>query len=99
MTLAPTRSMLELKPAPVSSSRSVTRTLRLDEDVEAGIVEMAEREQFWFNLLANRVLRKLVYWEDKSSKFGFFQVLTSVVKKVFSIISDAEARELSRLRD
>ena len=96
MTLAPTRTMLELKSTPVSSSRSVTRTLRLDEDVEAGIVEMAEREQFSFNLLANRALRKLVEWEDKAGKFGFIQVPTSLVEKVFSILSDEEARELGR---
>src|SRR5690242_15291080 len=96
MTLAPTRTMLELRPAPGSSSRSVTRTLRLDEDVEAGIVEMAEREQFSFNLLANRALRKLVEWEEKASKFGFIQVPTSIVEKVFSILSDDEARELGR---
>src|SRR5438445_3008958 len=96
MTLAPTRAMLELKSTPVSSSRSVTRTLRLDEDVEAGIVEMAEREQFSFNLLANRALRKLVEWEDKAGKFGFIQVPTSLVEKVFSILSDEEARELGR---
>ena len=74
----------------------MTRTLRLDEDVEAGIVEMAEREQFSFNLLANRALRKLVEWEDKASKFGFIQVPTSLVEKVFSILSDEEARELGR---
>jgi hypothetical protein len=96
MTLAPTRTVLELKPTPVSSSRSVTRTLRLDEDVEAGIVEMAEREQFSFNLLANRALRKLVEWEDKAGKFGFIQVPTSLVEKVFSILTDEEARELGR---
>jgi hypothetical protein len=96
MTLAPTRTMLELKPAPGSSSRSVTRTLRLDEDVEAGIVEMAEREQFSFNLLANRALRKLVEWDDKATKFGFIQVPTSIVEKVFNILSDDEARELGR---
>ena len=86
--------MFELKSPPVSSSRSVTRTLRLDEDVEAGIVEMAEREQFSFNLLANRALRKLVEWEDKAGKFGFIQVPTSLVEKVFSILTDEEAREL-----
>ena len=96
MTLAPTRTTLQLKPALVSSSRSVTRTLRLDEDVEAGIVEMAEREQFSFNLLANRALRKLVEWEDKAGKFGFIQVPTSLVEKVFSILTDEEARELGR---
>src|SRR3989442_5204740 len=96
MTLAPTRTILELKSTPVSSSRSVTRTLRLDEDVEAGIVEMAEREQFSFNLLANRALRKLVEWEDKAGKFGFIQVPTSLVEKVFSILTDEEARELGR---
>src|SRR5438552_7143545 len=96
MTLAPTRTMLELKATPVSSSRSVTRTLRLDEDVRGCIVEMAEREQFSFNLLANRALRKLVEWEDKAGKFGFIQVPTSLVEKVFSILSDEEARELGR---
>src|SRR3989442_15860358 len=96
MTLAPTRSMLELKSTPVSSSRSVTRTLRLDEDVEAGIVRMAEREQFSFNLLANRALRKLVEWDDKAGKFRFIQVPTSLVEKVFSILSDEEPRKLAR---
>jgi hypothetical protein len=96
MTLAPTRTTLELKSTPVSSSRSVTRTLRLDEDVEAGIAEMAEREQFSFNLLANRALRKLVEWEDKAGRFGFIQVPISIVEKVFSILSDDEARELGR---
>jgi hypothetical protein len=88
--------MFEFKSVAVSSSRSVTRTLRLDEDVEAGIVEMAEREQFSFNLLANRALRKLVEWEDKAGKFGFIQVPTSIVEKVFNILSDEEARELGR---
>src|SRR5436853_2035992 len=96
MTLEPPRSTLQLKPASASSSRSVTRTLRLDEDVEAGIVEMAEREQFSFNLLANRALRKLVEWEDKAGKFGFIQVPTSIMEKVFNILSDEEARELGR---
>src|SRR5438128_10077350 len=94
MTLAPTRTMLELKSTPASSSRSVTRTLRLDEDVEAGIVEMAEREQFSFNLLANRALRKLVESEDKAGKFGFIQVPTSLVEKVCNILTDEDAREL-----
>ena len=88
--------MLELRSIPVSTSRSVTRTLRLDEDVEAGIVEIAEREQFSFNLLANRSLRKLMEWEDKAGKFGFIQVPTSIVEKVFSILTDEEARELGR---
>jgi hypothetical protein len=88
--------MFEFKSTPVSGSRSVTRTLRLDEDVEAGIVEMAEREKFSFNLLANRSLRKLVEWEDKASKFGFIQVPTSIVEKVFSILTDEEARELGK---
>ena len=88
--------MIELKSTPISSSRSVTRTLRLDEDVEAGIVEMAEREQFSFNLLANRALRKLVEWEDKAGKFGFIQVPVTLVEKVFSILTDEEARELGR---
>ena len=96
MTLAPPRTVLELKTSPVPSSRSVTRTLRIDEDIETGIVAMAEREQFSFNLLANRALRKLVEWEDQAEKFGFIQVPISIVEKVFRILSDEEARELGR---
>src|SRR5947208_5799225 len=57
---------------------------------------MDEREQFLFNLLANRALRKLVEWEDKAGKVGFIQAPSSLVEKVFSILSDEEARELGR---
>jgi hypothetical protein len=60
------------------------------------MVEMAEREQFSFNLLANRALRKLVEWDDKAGKFGFIQVPISIVEKVFNILTDEEARELGR---
>lgn len=95
MTLAPTRTTFQLKSAPISS-KSVTRTLRLDEDIDAEIAEMAGKEQFSFNLLANRALRKLVEWDDKAAKFGFIQVPTSIVEKVFSILTDEEARELGR---
>jgi hypothetical protein len=96
MTLPQTRATFQLRSATPTNLRSVTRTLRIDEDIEAGVAEMAEREQFSFNLLANRALRKLVEWEDKADKFGFIQVPISIVERVFGILSDEEARGLGR---
>ncbi|HZY47763.1 MAG TPA: hypothetical protein VFE96_08215 [Candidatus Bathyarchaeia archaeon] len=96
MTLEPSRTVFQFRSTPVSSSRSVTRTLRLDEDVQAGVAELAGREQLSFNLLANKSLRKLVEWDDMAEKFGLIQVPTSIVEKVFSMLNDEEARELGR---
>jgi hypothetical protein len=96
MTLAQSRSPYPVIQTPAPSPRSVTRTLRIDEDVEARVVGIADRDHLSFNLLANRALRKLVEWEDKAEKFGFIQVPTAIVERVFGTFSEGEARELGR---
>lgn len=96
MTVAQSRGPNLFMQTPPSSGRGVTRTLRIDEDVEARVVAMAERDHLSFNLLANRALRKLVEWEDKADKFGFIHVATATVERVFSTFSDQEARDLGR---
>jgi hypothetical protein len=89
------RAMLQLN-VPTHTSRSVTRTLRLDEDVENGIVEIARKEKLPFNLLANKALRKLVEWESKAEKFGFVNFPAATLEKLFSTLSEEQARELGR---
>jgi hypothetical protein len=87
--------MLQLN-VPQTPSRSVTRTLRLDEDVENGIVEIARREKLPFNLLANKALRKLVEWESKADKFGFVNFPAATLEKLFASLNDEQARTLGK---
>src|SRR5881296_4005367 len=89
-----TRPLVDLRTVPMQSSRAVTRTLRIDSDVESRIEMLAEKEGVSFNLLANRSLRKLVEWEATAEKFGFAQVPLHALERVFNILSEEQARVL-----
>ncbi len=91
-----TRPTLEFRPISLSSSRAVTRTLRIDSDVESRIEQLAEKEGVSFNLLANRSLRKLVEWEATAEKFGFAQVPLHALERVFNLLTEQQSRELGR---
>jgi hypothetical protein len=80
----------------MQSSRAVTRTLRIDSDVESRIEQLAEKEGVSFNLLANRSLRRLVEWEATAEKFGFAQVPLHALERVFSLLSEEQARVMGR---
>jgi len=80
----------------MQSSRAVTRTLRIDSDVESRIELLAEKEGVSFNLLANRSLRRLVEWEATAEKFGFAQVPLHSLERVFNLLSEEQARVLGR---
>lgn len=96
VTLRQSRQSIEFRPVFLPSTRAVTRTLRIDADVESRIEQLAEKEGVSFNLLANRSLRKLVEWEATAEKFGFAQVPLYALEKVFSLLSEDQARELGR---
>src|SRR5215467_9378303 len=91
-----TRPTIDFRPISAPSARAVTRTLRIDADVEARIEQLADKEGVSFNLLANRSLRKLVEWEATAEKFGFAQVPLHSLERVFGLLSDAQAREMGR---
>ena len=91
-----TRPSIDFRPISAPSARAVTRTLRIDADVEARIEQLADKEGVSFNLLANRSLRKLVEWEATAEKFGFAQVPLHSLERVFGLLSDAQAREMGR---
>ena len=96
MITAPTRPLIELRTVSMQSSRAVTRTLRIDSDVESRIELLAEKEGVSFNLLANRSLRRLVEWEATAEKFGFAQVPLHSLERVFNLLTEEQARELGR---
>jgi len=91
-----TRPTIDFRPISVPSARAVTRTLRIDSDVESRIEQLAEKEGVSFNLLANRSLRKLVEWEATAEKFGFCQVPLHSLERVFGLLSENQSRDLGR---
>jgi len=50
--------------------KSVTRTVRLDKDLDDAIQRRAEEEKITVNFLVNRTVRKLVEWDIPARKFG-----------------------------
>src|SRR5215467_11225783 len=90
------RAVIQFRPLTPSGSRAVTRTLRIDSDVESRIEQLAEKEGVSFNLLANRSLRKLVEWEATAEKFGFCQVAVHTLEREFGLRSENQSRNLGR---
>jgi len=54
--------------------KSVTRTLRLDDDVDSALERMAEESGESVNAIAGKALRKLVEWDRLAEKAGLVVV-------------------------
>jgi hypothetical protein len=73
---------------------TVTRTLRLDEDLDRALEKMAEEEGESVNVLASRALRRLVEWDRLADDFGMTVVSAQVLTKLMEPNSEEQAREL-----
>lgn len=90
-----TETTVKLRPAKQRVT-SVTKTLRLDSDVDNRLTDLAEREGVSVNVLANRAIRKFVEWDVYAQRFGFMTTSHSMQEKLFSKLTDDEAREMGR---
>lgn len=77
-------------------SRSVTRTVRLDEEVDNMFQELSDREKVSNNHLINKALRRYVEWEVAAERFGFVNIGSSVLGELFDNLTVEEARKLGR---
>lgn len=74
----------------------MTRTIRIDQDVDDGLRKLSEEEGVSVNLLVNRSLRKLVEWDAHAAKFGFLMVPEILFTRMLELLSDDQAAELGR---
>jgi hypothetical protein len=74
-------------------TRSVTRTIRLDRDIEEDLLEHAGRERLSANVVVNQALRRYLRWEVPSERFGFMAVSSSTMSDLFNLMTEKEARE------
>jgi predicted CopG family antitoxin len=77
-------------------ARSITRTVRIDEDVQEMLEKLAETESISVNALVNKALRKHVVWEAPLEKFDAMDIPLQVLVRIIGYLSDENAKELAR---
>lgn len=75
-------------------ARSITRTIRVDEDIDRRLAEIADEADLSVNFLINKALRKLVEWDVYAEKFGNVSIPESLVSKMVDYMTEDETREL-----
>lgn len=76
------------------ASNSVTRTIRIERDVDEFLRKFGEREGVSVNLLVNKAIRRLVDWDIYADKFGLVALPSALVEKMMDHLTDEEAGEL-----
>jgi hypothetical protein len=74
--------------------KSVTRTVRLDEDLDHAIQQRAKDSRVTVNFLVNRAIRKLVEWDIPSANVGMVVVPSVLHDRLFDAVDEQVCREL-----
>ena len=74
--------------------KSVTRTLRLDEDLDEALEKLAEEKGESVNVVAERALRKLVEWDRLAEKAGLVSISPVTMGRLMELQTPEQAREL-----
>ena len=76
---------------------AVTRTIRLEKELDDVLQKIAKDERVTVNSIVNKSLRKYVDWDRHADKFGMLVVRPAVLAELMERQSLDEARELGRL--
>ena len=74
----------------------MTRTIRIDQDVDERLRRLSEQEGVSVNSLVGRSLRRLVEWDAYAEKFGFVAVPGALFSHLIELLSEEQAAELGR---
>lgn len=77
-------------------SSSVTRTIRIERDVDEFLRKFADREGISVNFLVNKAIRRLVEWDVYAEKFGMVSLPESLLVKMMESLNDEEAGALGQ---
>jgi hypothetical protein len=77
-------------------SRSTTRTIRLEDDLNQEIERLAKAEGTSVNFIINSALREYTEWTTVSRKFGLAYYPLALANRLIQKLSDSEIEELGR---
>jgi hypothetical protein len=76
--------------------RSVTRTIRLDEDIDLQLSATADREKQSGNIIISKALRSYLEWTQYAKLLNHATVSHTLLEKMMAYLTEEEARELGR---
>jgi len=79
---------------PKNRVKSVTRTIRIDDDINYQLEKLAHEQRVSVNYFANQALRKFVEWDIYAERLGFVTLPPDIFEKLMALITDAQARDL-----
>src|SRR2546421_10698552 len=78
-----------------NKTKSVTRTIRIDEDIDFQLEKLAHEQRVSVNYFANQALRKFVEWAVFVDRLGFVTLPSDIFVKLVCYTTDKQANELS----
>src|SRR5438093_12547149 len=77
-----------------NKTKSVTRTVRIDEDIDYQLEKLAHEQRVSVNYFANQALRKFVEWDVFTDRLGFVTLPSDLFEKLVGFVTDEQANEL-----
>lgn len=77
-------------------TKSVTRTVRIDQDLDKSIQDRANGSRVSVNFLVNRLIRKYIEWDIPAEKFGLGPVAAILLNRMFDGIDEETSAELGK---
>ncbi len=77
--------------------KTVLRTIRLPEDLEAKLGGLAANKGIALNALVSSVLNKYVLWDNLTERFGFVTIPKAQFQDLVNAVDPAKLEELARV--
>src|SRR6266566_3353557 len=71
-----------------NKTKSVTRTIRIDEDIDFQLEKLAHEQRVSVNYFANQALRKFVEWDVFADRLGFVTLPSDIFEKLVGYTTD-----------
>src|SRR6266705_6113230 len=91
-----TISCLENTPEEKQNLRRASRTIRLEGEIDRALEEIEKQENQSVSLIMNKALLRYVDWEYPAGRFGLLTVSTSVMRKLFELLTIDQARTFGK---
>ena len=91
-----TNSLLKERSEEKENLPSATRNIRLEGDLDHALEEIAKQENQSVSLIMNKALLRHVDWEYPAGRFGLITVSTSVMRKLFELLTIDQARTFGK---
>ena len=78
----------------MSRNAQITRSVRIDRDVDEGLRRLAKDYGVSVNALSVRAIRRYAEWDSFADKFGFVDMPSSIIGRMLGELDDKQLAEL-----